>query len=243
MRLVTVCVTAALTLWIPFALAAPRSRTTDAVPNSKDPRLAGSYTFERGGWTFVHLQGSPQQIGFQHGYLLGPQIADAIHVFKVEDSTPRSATGSSYRDAAKNMFWPHIDAEYQAELTASPKARRPAASSRRLGHRRPERHHGAPRILRSLAETRPARPAVELPGRLRFARPRPATAAPSSPPAATPKTAKSSSPTTTGPRYAEGSRWTIMFDIEPTHGHRILQDGVPGMITSTTTSASTAPAS
>ena len=32
--------------------------------------------------------------------------------------------------------------------------------------------------------------------------------------------------------YAEGERWTIMFDIQPEHGHRILMDGVPGVITS-----------
>ncbi|MGC2160576.1 MAG: C45 family peptidase, partial [Silvibacterium sp.] len=32
--------------------------------------------------------------------------------------------------------------------------------------------------------------------------------------------------------YAEGSRSVIVFDIEPTHGHRILMDGAPGFIDS-----------
>ncbi len=32
--------------------------------------------------------------------------------------------------------------------------------------------------------------------------------------------------------YAEGERWTIIFDIQPAHGHRMLMDGVPGVITS-----------
>jgi hypothetical protein len=32
--------------------------------------------------------------------------------------------------------------------------------------------------------------------------------------------------------YAEGSRWTVIFDIQPAHGHRILMDGEPGVITS-----------
>jgi hypothetical protein len=32
--------------------------------------------------------------------------------------------------------------------------------------------------------------------------------------------------------YAEGERWTIMFDIKPAQGHRVLMDGAPGIITS-----------
>jgi hypothetical protein len=32
------------------------------------------------GWVFVHLQGTPAEIGFQHGYLLAPEIADALRV-------------------------------------------------------------------------------------------------------------------------------------------------------------------
>jgi hypothetical protein len=32
--------------------------------------------------------------------------------------------------------------------------------------------------------------------------------------------------------YAEGERWTMIFDIKPTHGYRIIQDGEPGVIVS-----------
>src|SRR5579864_9618116 len=32
--------------------------------------------------------------------------------------------------------------------------------------------------------------------------------------------------------YLVGSRWTVMFDIAPQHGYRILMDGIPGVITS-----------
>ncbi len=32
--------------------------------------------------------------------------------------------------------------------------------------------------------------------------------------------------------YAEGERWTVVFDIVPAKGHRILMDGTPGVITS-----------
>ena len=33
-----------------------------------DPRLQGGYKFNEGGWTYVHLEGTPEQVGFQHGY-------------------------------------------------------------------------------------------------------------------------------------------------------------------------------
>jgi len=32
--------------------------------------------------------------------------------------------------------------------------------------------------------------------------------------------------------YLHGERWNIIFDIVPKHGHRILMDGFPGVITS-----------
>ena len=32
--------------------------------------------------------------------------------------------------------------------------------------------------------------------------------------------------------YADGERWTVMFDIKPEHGHRMVMDGEPGVITS-----------
>ena len=45
-------------------------------------RLMGSYRFERDGWIYVHLEGSPEQIGYQHGSLLADEIADLLRVIK-----------------------------------------------------------------------------------------------------------------------------------------------------------------
>src|SRR5436190_23500864 len=42
---------------------------------SEDDRLKGSYRFERNGWLYVHLQGLPEQIGYQHGKLLAKETA------------------------------------------------------------------------------------------------------------------------------------------------------------------------
>ena len=47
-----------------------------AAQSTTDSRLKNAYRFQKGGWTYVHLEGSPSEIGFQHGYLLAPEIAD-----------------------------------------------------------------------------------------------------------------------------------------------------------------------
>ncbi|MGB8456672.1 MAG: hypothetical protein WCE50_03070, partial [Candidatus Acidiferrum sp.] len=45
---------------------------------ANDARLKGAERFEEGGWIYVHLEGDPASIGFQHGYLLGPEIEDGF---------------------------------------------------------------------------------------------------------------------------------------------------------------------
>ena len=87
-----------------------------AAQTTHDPRMGNAYKFPQGGWTYVHLEGSPAQIGFQHGVLLAPEIQDTFEVFKLEDTHETGASWQTFRDIAKNQLWPHIDPEYQSEL-------------------------------------------------------------------------------------------------------------------------------
>ncbi|MGC2637419.1 MAG: C45 family peptidase [Acidobacteriaceae bacterium] len=194
--------------------------------DSQDPRLKGAYTFQRAGWTYVHLEGSPEQIGFQHGYLLGPQIADALNVFKVEDEHNTKRDWQFYRDAAKNMFWSHIDAEYRAELQGI------ADGAQARGVKVDVWDIVALNGTMELAEYY-----VPWLDKQQHAKNAPPIQAPSHCSAfiatgSYTKDGKIVIAHNNWSSYAEGSRWTMMFDIVPEHGHRILQDGVPGMITS-----------
>jgi hypothetical protein len=48
---------------------------------TQESELKGAFRRpENNGWTFVHLQGTPHEIGFQNGYLLAPEIEDALAV-------------------------------------------------------------------------------------------------------------------------------------------------------------------
>ena len=87
-----------------------------AAANQSDPRLQKAYRFQQGGWTYVHLEGSPSDIGFQHGYLLAPEIADAFEAIKLFDTHQSQRDWEFYRTTARQMLWPKIDREYQEEL-------------------------------------------------------------------------------------------------------------------------------
>src|SRR5258708_27111281 len=87
-----------------------------AAASASDPRLEKSYRFQQGGWTYVHLEGSPSEIGFQHGYLLAPEIADALEAIRLFDTHQTQRDWEFFRKTAREMLWPHIDPEYQQEL-------------------------------------------------------------------------------------------------------------------------------
>lgn len=193
----------------------------------KDPRLAGSYRFERGGWTYVHLQGTPQQIGFQHGYLLAPEIADFFQVLKLESEHGTHRNWQFFRDAARDMLWPHVDREYQQELQgiAAGVAARGVkldlwdivAMNGEQGLREyyvPWLDHQKHSVNAASDPKAPGRCSAFI-----------ATGSYT-------KDGKIVIAHSNWSSYAEGSRWIIVFDIVPTHGHRILMDGAPGLIDS-----------
>lgn len=191
-----------------------------------DSRLAGAYTFERNGWTYVHLQGTPEQIGYQHGYLLASRIEDAYHVFKLEDEHATKRDWAFYRNAARTILWPHIDAEYQQELSAI--AEGVQAKGIKLDVWDIVALNGTMELseyyvpwLNKRQHARNA-PKIDAPGNCS------AFIATGS----YTKDGKIVIAHNNWSSYAEGSRWTMMFDIQPAKGHRILMDGVPGMITS-----------
>ena len=82
-----------------------------------DERLKGAFRRPAvNGWTFVHLEGTPAQIGFQHGYLLAPEIQDLYNVYALLLVHDNGKDWNFFRDAAKNVLWPHVEQEYRDEM-------------------------------------------------------------------------------------------------------------------------------
>ena len=69
-----------------------------------DVTLGRGYRFERGGWTYVHLEGSPHDIGVQHGYLMAPEIADFYGVVRLEMTHNTSRSWDFFRRAGREML-------------------------------------------------------------------------------------------------------------------------------------------
>ena len=84
-------------------------------PKPHDP-LAGSSREDKNGWIYVHLEGSPHDVGYQHGYLVSKEIDTLIKVFQFYLPHTTNKNWAWYREAAGRFMWNKIDTEYQQEL-------------------------------------------------------------------------------------------------------------------------------
>lgn len=197
-----------------------------AASGSSNPRLQKAYRFQKGGWTYVHLEGSPADIGFQHGYLLAPEIADALAAIKLYDTHQSQRDWDFYRTTAQQVLWPHIDPEYQQELqgiTDGVKA------------------HGVDLDLYDIVALNAFEEVMDyyLPwlNKQQKSAKNPKLAAPGNCSAfiATGSMTKDHEIViahNNWTSYLAGERWVVIFDIVPERGNRILMDGFPGVITS-----------
>ncbi len=203
------------------AFARPGARS-----NAQDVQAVPGYRFQSGGWTYVHLEGTASQIGYEHGRMLAAEIEDMVNVLKVETQHSTHRDWQFYRQAAREQLWSHMDAEYQQEIAGIAKG----VQSRGIkldtwdilalngGIELPQyyvpwldkKDHAAnaPRILpEGRCSAFIATGSYTRGGKIVIAH-------------------------NNWSSYAEGARWTVMFDIQPEHGHRILMDGEPGVIAS-----------
>jgi phospholipase B-like protein len=201
--------------------AGMKSTTQAAAP---DPRLKNAFRRpENNGWTFVHLAGTPAEIGFQHGFLLAPEIGDALKVITLEQTHDEQKDWQFFRDAAQNMMWPHIEAEYREELQGITDGANAAGVKLDLWDvvalngaeewsyyvKQYDKEHGikssATLVAPEHCSAFVATGSFTADGKIVIAH-----------------------NNWTG--YLDGERWTIMFDIVPANGHRFIMDGFPGMI-------------
>ncbi len=192
---------------------------------SQDPRLQNAFRRpELNGWIFVHLQGSAGQVGFQHGYLLSPEIDDAFKVVKLGLTHDNNRDWQFFRETAKNILWPHVEQEYQDELQGIVEGL------------------NAKRVKMDIWDVVAMNAFPELSYYVDWLKKQKASPSADN---VTRVAERCSAIVATGSytkdgkvvighsiwsTYLDGQRWNIIFDIVPENGYRILMDGFPGLI-------------
>ena len=195
-----------------------------AAPN--DARLNGAYRFDQSGWVYVHLEGDPDTVGFQHGSLLAPEIEDAFQSVKLHATHETKRDWEFFRQAGRKMLWPHIDPEYQTELQGIADGLKSKGVAMDLDDV----------VAMNAFEEMPDYYVPWLNAREKLAN------APhiNSPLNCSAFVAAGSwtkdhqivMAHNNWTNYMNGERWRIIFDIAPAHGFRIFMDGFPGVIAS-----------
>jgi len=201
-------------IFLPLVSRAPKT----------DARLKNAFRRPaHNGWTFVHLEGSPAEIGYQNGYLLAPEIEKTFKVFRLELTRDNKKDWAFFRDAARDMMWPKIETEYREELQGIAEGVKARSINLDLwdivamnaalewGYYVKEYdklHNLRSSALPAVPEHCSAFVAVgsyTRDGKVVIAH-------------------------NNWTNYLDGEHWTIIYDLVPARGFRILMDGLPGFI-------------
>ena len=192
-----------------------------------DPRLKGASRFEDGGWIYAHLEGEAGAIGYQHGYLLAPEIEDAFAAVSAGMMHSTERDWEFFRKAAHEMLWPKIEAEYQQELQGIVDGLRARMGSKldvddivalNAFEELPDYYVPWLNKQQKMAKA----PNLKSPGNCSAF-------------VATGSWTKDGlivMAHNNWTSYMNGERWRIVFDIAPKNGYGILMDGFPGVIAS-----------
>jgi hypothetical protein len=187
-----------------------------------EQRLGHASRSEKAGWIFVHLHGGPADLGYQHGYLLAPEIQDAQRMIAVLLEHDTGKDWRFFRDAARDIFWPKVPAEYREELQGM---------SEGLAARGVELDTLDLTVMNAWLELSPYW--------FKWRQAQVGKTALLVPPERCSAFVATGAYTRDGrpvlghnlwSGYAEGARWRIVFDLHPKDGNRILMDGFPGLI-------------
>jgi hypothetical protein len=194
-------------------------------PAPVDPRMRSAYREpDTNGWVRVHLEGTPSEIGYQHGTLLASEIEELVKIESLELQHDTKKGWGFFRREAQSMMWPHIEAQYREELQGIADGVRAKGGTLDIwdivalnGCEEWEYYtkyydtiHGDTSSQGSVPEhcsafvatgryTRDGRPVIAH---------------------------------NNWSNYMDGERWRMVFEIVPDSGYRIVMDGLPGVIVS-----------
>ncbi len=105
-----------LVLAVATGFAAPQAQPAAANAAATSPDGKG-YRFEQAGWIYLHIEGDPYERGYQHGYLMAPELAEVQRMLR--HITPWK-TGVGWEEVfipgAEQQWATWLTPEYEAEI-------------------------------------------------------------------------------------------------------------------------------
>jgi len=192
---------------------------------SHDQMMGDASRSEKNGWIVIHLEGAPDVVGYQHGYLLADEILDLRGAMSMLNEKTTGRTWDFFRNESERMFWKNIPAEFQKEIDGIV-----SGVNTKLGENKIDRKDII--AINSILEMS----WYYVPWLDSKNNPNPPDP---TPPGHCSAIAATGSWTTDGNivmahnnwvEYVIGQRWNIILDIVPEKGNRIVMDALPGFI-------------
>jgi hypothetical protein len=83
---------------------------------SHEDMMRNASRTEKNGWIMIHIEGIPDVIGYQHGYLLADEIINLRSAMSMLNENTTGENWDFYRNESYRLFWSKIPAEYQQEM-------------------------------------------------------------------------------------------------------------------------------
>lgn len=198
---------------------------TPARDQQNEPRLKKSFRKpDQKGWIYVHLEGTPGEVGFQHGYHLAPEIEDLQKVIALELKHDTNKEYAFWRKTAEQVLWPKVEEEYRQELQGIVQGANARGvkvdlwdivvmnASLELGgyyNAYYDKLHPSP----NAKKTSPGEHCSAFVATGSYT-----------------KDGKIVIAHNNWTGYLDGARWNVIFDIAPAKGYHIIMDGMPGWI-------------
>ncbi len=203
-----------------IVVAGCNSQSAKKSTPSHDEMMAKASRSEKNGWIVVHLEGSPYEMGYQHGYLLAAEIIDLRSAFEIINQQATGKNAEFFREESYRLLWPGVPAEYRDEITGIA-----AGVNAKLG-----------------SDTIDIKDLVAMNSSLEMAGyyvPWLEKQEKPQPPEHCSAFAATGSWTAdhkivmahnNWSEYAIGERWNVILDMVPEQGHRMVMDALPGYI-------------
>jgi len=78
--------------------------------------LRGSHRTDVNGWIRLHLEGTPREMGYSHGYLLANEIAEAVRFSKAYVKHVYDRPWSFFRTSADELYIPKLPHDQKEEM-------------------------------------------------------------------------------------------------------------------------------